>query len=444
VKYTNRFLDFITDFTYKDIPKDVITKCKHCLLDVIGVSIAGSFTKAASIAKQLTYSHFGLGDVTVYGEHQKSTCLGATWANSIMASALDLDDGHSKAVGHPGAVIIPGVIALAESRNISGRDLILAIVIGYEASLRIAASRQPSYIHTYATGPWGVYGAGIAAAKLLGLDREGVAHAIGLAGTHGPARPHSKNYEFVPMVKEAIGWAAVTGVSSALLAEHGFTGFVDFLDYDEFFDGELLVGTLGKEFEIRDVWFKPYSACRWSHSSIDAVCQLRNKHNIRPDEVVEIKIHTFERASLMGTKRPVTEETAQYSIPYNVAVAICDGESGPMQLLKKRNTDIDVLKLAEKVTLVYNDEMEKAFPRNMGAIVEVITNRGIFSARVDSPKGDPSNPFTLEEIEQKFEGLTLPYLNIETVEALKKKILEIDELQDITEITDYLKFDIKK
>jgi len=433
--YTDKIVDFIKNIKYKEIPEEVIKHVKLCILDILGVSLAGSVTNASKIAVNFALDYFGSGgNSTIINNSLKSTCIGAAWANSVMASTLDMDDGHNYAMGHPGAVIIPGTLALAESNKIGGEKVIEAILAGYEVSIRIAGSRVPFYIHTYATGPWGVYGAAIAAAKLLELDKEGIIHAIGIAGSHGPTRPHSKEYEFVPMVKECIGWAGMTGISSAILAEKGFTAFRNFLDYEEFFDREALVAGLGEWYQFIETWFKPYSSCRWAHSSIDCVLDLVQKYQIKEEEIERINIFTFERASLMGSKKPKTLETAQYSIPFCVGVAVCYGMAGPEEVSEKNLNDPRVLEVAGKVNILLDPGMESLFGDKLPAAVEIQTKRGLFKTRVDSPKGDLVNPMRKDDIQMKFSQLTSTILGAKKIKEVMRSVDNFEKLAEISSL----------
>ena len=429
--YTHKVVDFIKNLKYEEIPMKVIQHLKLCILDILGVSLAGSVTKASKIAANFALDYFGSGNSTLINNPSKSTCIGAAWANSVMASTLDMDDGHNYAMGHPGAVIIPGTLALAESNGIRGEKVIEAILAGYEVSIRIAGSRVPSYIHTYATGPWGVYAAAIAAAKLLDLDKESIIHTIGIAGSHGPARPHSKEYEFVPMIKECIGWAGMTGISSAILAKKGFTAFRNFLDYDEFFNGPALIKDLGEKYRFIETWFKPYSSCRWTHSSIDCVLELIQRYQIKEEEIEKINIYSFERASLMGSKKPKTLETAQYSIPFCIGAAVHYGKVGPEEISEKTLNNPRILEVADKVNILFDPGMEELFGKKLPAAVEIQTKRGLFKTRVDSPKGDLVNPMTKEDIHIKFEQLTS---NILGNKKLKEVMLSVENFEKLNEI----------
>lgn len=434
MRCTNAVVEFIRDLEYEVLPGEVIDQAKRCILDLLGVALAGTKTRSSSIARRFALDGFGEGFATVIGEERMSTAPGAAWANCQTSCALDMDDGHNLAVGHPGSVVIPAALAVAECRQATGRELLEGVVAGYEVSVRIAGSRVPEYIHTYASGVWGVYGAALAAAKILELTEEQMVHTIGIAGCHGPARPHSKNYDFVPMLKECIGWAGMAGASAALLAEQGYTGFTDLLEYSEFFDGGLLLKGLGTEYEIMRVWFKPYSSCRWTHSSIEAALLLRHKYGISKEKIRSITVRSFERASIMSSVRPTASETAQYSIPWCVAAAIIDGKVGPEEVSEERLNDPEILDLAAKVKIVYDDNLQKQFPMKFPAVVEIETDEGTMQAKVDSPKGDMEDPMTHEEVEKKFYDLTIPVVGPAKAEELKSRVMNLEAEDDLSRI----------
>ena len=264
---TARLVAFVRDLDPDALPAATLQHAARCVLDLIGVAIAGAPTPMAAISARFAHEQFAAGNATVIGSTKALTVTGATWVNGAYASALDMDDGNRMAMGHPGASVIPAALAIAEQTGASGREFLAALVAGYEVAVRASAARVPWYKDKmYSTGIWGVFGATAAAGKLLGFDEATLQSALGTAGSHGAFPPGGLQSNHA-MVKETIAWSGMTGVCAALLARDGFLGPADFLDYSGRWDTSALVAGLGDpgRFAILDTYFKPYAVCRWAH-----------------------------------------------------------------------------------------------------------------------------------------------------------------------------------
>lgn len=436
---SKKLAEFVAEMRLERLPREVVEKAKLCVLDTVGVALAGSRLTSARVARAFAVEHAGEGSCTIIGSANTSSVVGASFANSQSACALDLDDGHYRAVGHAGACVIPSALAVAEAAGASGKSFLEAVVAGYETSLRIAASRRPEFIHTYASGPWVTFGACYAAGKLLGLSADGLALAADVAGCHAPVRPRSLDYQFVPMLKECIGWAGLTGVSAAYLGRQGFTGLPRILEYDDCYDQEALVAGLGSKYEILDVTFKRHSSCAWTHAPIDGAIALKRKYNIRPEDVIRCRIGSFERASIMTCAAPETSETAQYSIRWCVASALKYGKVGPDQVAEEALKDKEVLELASRVSVEFDEKAQEVFPYKMRATVQIETRKGVFETVVEVPKADADNPMTPEEVETKFRELATQVVGDKACEEVHLRVTELDELRDVRELTKLLK-----
>ena len=270
---TGKLVSFVCQLDANALPAPVLDQAVRCVLDLVGVAIAGTSTPMAQISARFAHEQFASGNATVIGSRSPLSVTGATWVNGAYASALDMDDGHRMAMGHPGASVIPAALAIAECTGASGKEFLAALVAGYEVAVRASAARVPWYKDKmYSTGIWGVFGATAAAGKLLEFDEATLQSALGNAGSHGPFPPGGLQSNHA-MVKEVIAWSGMTGVSAALLAQQNFLGPADFLDYSERWDTSALVAGLGDlgESAILQTYFKPYAVCRWAHPAVDGV-----------------------------------------------------------------------------------------------------------------------------------------------------------------------------
>lgn len=438
---TENLIAFVRDVRYATLPDDVISQAKRCVLDLLGVAIAGSTTPMAKVSSRFASGQFGPGSSTVIGSTIPLSGLGATWVNGICASALDMDDGHRLAMGHPGAAVIPTALTLAEITGASGADFLAAVVAGYEVAVRVSISRTPAYKAShYSTGIWGVTGSVAAAAKLLQFDSQAWQSALGIAISHGPFPPGGVLVHD-GMVKEAIGWAGVVGYSSALLAREGFGGPADALDRSGRYDPAQLMAGLGQQYALLKTYFKPYASCRWSHPAIDGVLKLAREHDLAPDEVDQIQIEGFQQITRLQNPCPTTTVAAQYSIPFAIALAFSYGGIGPGELTEETLQNQEVVRLAQKVRLVVDPELARLFPAKTATRVTIHTGHGTFTTMVEYPRGNPENPLTDAELAAKYHGLTAEVMGEERSKELAEAVSLLEDTDNMRTLTELLAFE---
>ena len=285
-----KLADFIHHTAFEKLPEEAIRHAKHCILDLIGVSIPGSRQKTSAIIRKLITDSDESGNVTLWGFDLKLPLLSATLLNAVQAHAIDMDDGHRFANGHPGVVTIPSALALAEKKNLSGRELIEAVVTGYEIFIRLGSVINPDLLfrgfHTTATiGP---FASAAVSAKLLGLNSDQIENALALAGLQSAGLLEAltsgemgKSYQ--------VGKAAQNGVLAALLAQRGADGPVQVFEGEKGFfrafggkgcDTDMICRNLGTEFAITGTYFKKHAACRHIHPALDATAEIISKNKL--------------------------------------------------------------------------------------------------------------------------------------------------------------------
>ena len=309
-------------------------KARAAIFDLVTAAIGGFPAPGAMAAREAAKTIWGGSAAPVWLTGERLSTPGAAFANSAAASVLDLDDGHRAAAGHPGASIIPAVFATAAITGDSlDQRIITAITLGYEVAVRIAASRDFAALTTMVSGPWVGQGAAAAAAWLRRLSPEQTTEAIAIAGASAPnlaAVAYSRvmgNH-----LKEGIPWRRAPA-SPPSTSPGGFTGPTDLLDNDELFAPDKLLAGLGSRWAIEGVYFKPYSCCRWAHAAIDAVLDLKNQHSIAAGDITGIEVETFGWALRLNNEvAPRTLESAQYSVPFCVALAATAGGDALVRL----------------------------------------------------------------------------------------------------------------
>ena len=449
--YTASLADYVVETKYEDLPKEVVSKIKLLIMDCMANMVGGAKMEPARIVQELFLQYGGTEEATVFSNGKKLPVPHATYINSFLANALDFDDTYHN-FAHPGATVIPAALALAEKTAASGKELITAIVLGYEVSLRIGHAIMPTkerrdQVWGFAT--WQAFGSAVSAAKLLRLSREQVRDAFGHVGMSAPlpsVRKEGLEQEDRPFtwLKNNYGWASMAGVVAGELASRDFVGNNSILDGDHGFwvmagsdqcDFEALTKELGSKYLCQDTSFKPYAACRWTHASIDAARVIREKYGLMIDEVDSVRISTFGEAKRsLSEAHPANIIDAQFSLPYLVALEL-GNKSSSRGLNEADFKESKMYHLSESVYIEVNEDFDRDFVRDgqMKACMEVtLKNGGLVSETVDIPKGDPRNPFTELEIKEKFLHLVHTE-NGQEIEMLRNIEL-LEEVDDINNL----------
>jgi 2-methylcitrate dehydratase PrpD len=409
-------------------PKSVRAAAVRAVFDLIAAAVAGHVTVGGIAGRKAAIKAWGSGPAACWLSGERLTVPGAAFANSAIASMLDLDDGHRAASGHPGAGVIPAVMATAEATGAPAERVLTAIALGYEIGVRISAARDFRSLHTFDSGLWCGQGVAGAVGWLRGLSPEAIAHAIAIAGTTAPGQTATGYTRLMGNnVKEGIAWATATGVTAVELAAHGFTGPTDFLDDATRYDPAILTRALGERWHIEDGYFKLYSCCRWAHAAIDGMLELRQQEGIGADDIVAVRIGTFAQTlSLNNDLVPPTMEAAQYSVPFCVAVAAVRGAAALLPLEAATLGDALVLDCARKISMTVDPTLDAMFPSAVPARIEVETRRGRFSRTVTAPRGESSNPLGWDDLGVKFQSVARGRISPVAAAALVEAVAALD------------------
>jgi len=438
---TKDVADFISRVNFNELPSDLLTKVKLCMLDTLGAAIAGCNATTVRIIADLVRSTGGIKEATVIGFGLQAPLTGATLVNSALSTVLDTDDGCSSPVGHLGHIggcIIPAALAVAERENSSGKAFMEAVAAGYEVYLRTSwILTRPELKEFPLAGTPGAYGAAAASGKLLKLTREEIANALGIAEAYAPVPKMGRIAKTGPMTKEAMPWGAMTGVTAALLAREGFTGPTTIYD-DPNYDRSCL-DSLGKSYEMMRVYFKPYCACRYTHTALDVVLELVRQQALSPDDILNITVEVGSGASLLNTNRPTSIEHAEYSFPFLIGAALVDGEVGPKQVSEDRLGDKAILKQADKVRVIFSKAIDDLLPAKFGAVVTIETKNGNkYQVKRDFPKGEPENPLINEELEEKFRKWATTVIDSERAEKVLTSTRNLENVGSVNELVELL------
>jgi 2-methylcitrate dehydratase PrpD len=460
---TEQLSAFLVATQSTDIPDSVINAAKYFALDWLGSAIAGTQTKQGQILLAYAAAQEGRG-ATVIGLGGERNADLAALTNGGLSHIVEMDDLHRASVVHPAAPIIPAALAVAEREGTSGLDFLTAVVLGYEVAIRIGeAVGRSHYRFWHNTATCGVFGAAAAAGWLLGLDAEQMVWALGNAGTMAAGL-----WEFIAdgaMSKHLhAGRAASSGLLAADLARRGFTGARCILEGERGFFAatssdarpELItqglpcgienshsfqdnrIGFIPQglapgmaDYKITGVSIKPYPSCRHTHPAIDAALALRREHDLLLEHIEEVKVATYQAAlALTDNPSPTHPYAAKFSLQYCVACALAHGRVGLDEFEPEALEDETVHRLMAKISVGLSEELDSHYPQEWPARVRVTLDDGReFAQLVEVPKGDPENPLTQAELEEKFRLLIARTGYGEMADVLIERVNRLERLE---------------
>jgi 2-methylcitrate dehydratase PrpD len=450
--------DYIVSSQYRDFSKLSIQKAKLCLLDFLGCAIGGTLIETGKILLRFSESMVGDGSSTILGGQRRVSCTNAALINSLLGNCLDFDDTYAGAAGHPGATVIPTVLSVGEERRSSGREALIAILVGYEITIRLLISMR-SYVSRetlYGHGTPQTLGVAAAAGKLLGLDVKQMSNALAIAGSTAPVPSVMKtvyNRLGPSMAKNNYGAASVAGIVAAFLAREGFTGPLNLLEGETGFwkmcgatgcDFDAITSGLGnREAEILNVGFKSYPACWLIQPSIEAAAVIAHEHCLSPESITQIAVRTIPLACEwpFSNKKPNSPVEAQFSLPYSIAVIMLGVTPGPAWFAKELLGNPLVLSLAEKVKLVPDRGMEDAHRKGspIQSEVQIVASGKCYSQAVGVVPGHPCNPLSPSQLESKFKHLASAVLGMERCDRIIAQLKSFEQLDDLRKFMDLMR-----
>ena len=343
---------------YDNLPSNVVHEARRALLNWAGCAIGASAHPTVEIAWNALRPFAGAAQATLLGRRERTDILHAALINGISSHVLDFDDTHPDTLVHPSGPVASAVLALAEYRGASGREVINAFVVGVEVECRIARAVLPAHydIGWHITGTAGVFGAAAACARLLGLDQQHSAWALGLAATQAAGIREM----FGSMAKSLHpGRAAQNGLAAALMAEAGFTSSAGAIEGKRGFANVLsttvdiakCVDGLGTHYDLLGNTYKPYACGLVIHPAIDGCIRMRNERGVRAADVqrIDLRVHPMT-LELTGKKTPVSGLEGKFSVFHSAAVALIDGAGGEAQYADARVNAADVVALRARVS----------------------------------------------------------------------------------------------
>jgi len=453
VTVTRKCAEYISSLKYEMIPNTVIDQAKKLILDTIGCTLGGSQTETVSIFLDYLLKGNKNPESTVIGHNLKISCQDSVFINAQMGHILDYDETY-KNIAHPAATTLFPALSIGEIKQKSGKDLLVAFIVGYDLAARIAAAMLPSRKRRERVWPFGtfhIFGAVSSASKMLSLSTEQNIHALGIAGATAPV-PSTRRYMDKPcMIKNCNGWVARAGLDAAYLAANGLTGLDNILDGDTGFwimagsdncNYSLLQQNLGEEFEVINSSIKPYPSCKWTHSTLEAFDQLKKQKNLQLDNIQKCicRSNSYVCDYMASDTSIETMEDAWTSIRWGIAMLCLGVPRGPAWFNKEYFNNNQVLDIMKRVELQPDPAVDKEFPEKLISTVEVITVQGDkHISRVEIPKGDPERPLSWNDICQKFNEMVSPIIGSNHSKTVINIIRNLEEQTDLSILLGFLK-----
>jgi len=446
----SRLAHFIHGISFEDLPAAVVHAAKRCVLDLLGVSFVGARQRTTSVIRDIIVAAGGIEEATLWGSNRKLPVASAALLNAVQGHAIDMDDGHRFANGHPGVVTIPPAIALAERADQTGRNLIESIVIGYDVFIRLGTAVNPDLLHRgfHTTAVIGSFSSAAVASKLLALSVPQAENALSLAG------PQSAGLLEALSSGEAgksfqVGKAAQSGVLAGLSAAKGADGPDNIFEGEKGFfkafsgkpcDIDAICRDLGRDFHIPNVYFKRHAACRHIHSALDAVENIIAAHHLSTEQIQSIEIETYSIAkNLTGHLATADSElAAKFSTPVAIALYLAFGRTDSGAFKQQNISDASVQAIARKVSVKASPAYDADYPSKRTARVSIKTTDNLYHDEVTCAKGEPENPLDDDAFIDKYRTNALASYSADQAQKIQEAAFNLENMR-VRELTDMLK-----
>lgn len=441
---------------FEDLSPEAVKAAKTILYDSLGCALGGYGTHDVGIMRGWLEEKGGVGEATVIGSGTKLPAVEAALLNALMVRALDYNDIYWKQdPSHP-SDIIPGPLALGERLHKSGRELLLAIAIGHEVEMRLCEAgfpgiRERKWHHATLTA----FAAPVAAGRMMGLSGEQIAHAIGISGSRHATFGAITAGHLTMMKNTADPLATQSGVFAAELAARGYEGPEHVIEgkeglfqaYGPDWKGEILTDGLGETWRIPQCGLKAFPTEALTHAPLTAAIELVTEHDIKPNDIKEIRLKTIARAAdiLSDPSKydPQTRESADHSLPYCMAVAVVDRAITPSSFSEQKIFDPTVRAQLKKLKVAAEPGYEALFPaKQPNEITIVTTDDKTFVKYVEFPMGDPRHPIPEHALDAKFNSLAEKVLSEKRRGDVKQMVENLETVKDLGELALLLVTDV--
>ncbi|MCI0423524.1 MAG: MmgE/PrpD family protein [Acidobacteria bacterium] len=439
---TDRFAEFVENFSFEQLPAPVISQAKEVLYDGLGCLLAATSPQfdIGEVLRRFVRETGGTPESQIFGTALRTNCVTAALVNGALGYYCDIESHHPGAIMHAIAVVGPAALAVGERQRSSGRDVLAAIVLGIDVACRVSYALSGPALYARGFHPTcvaGTFGSLAAGSHLLGLKGRSLRHAFGLAGTEASGllawvsdpTEHSRPFN--------MGLASRHGVFAAHLASCGFGGppaiFEGKYPLGQAFTGQwneaALFDGLGEKFKIMELYFKLYACCAFIHPALDGFLDIGKSEGLRPDDIHHITLRFPKSGYKVIDNNALRSHCAQYVL----ALAAHKGRVEFYDILNDQRSDPSIRSLSERITVIGDEEVDRTYPDLYRSIIVVETKGGTRHTRdVTYPKGSPENPLSHADLKDKFSTLTREVLTPQQGEEIAQTISQIEELEEIS------------
>ncbi|MGR3614646.1 MAG: MmgE/PrpD family protein [Paracoccaceae bacterium] len=426
-----RLADFTFDLKPQDLPETTRDFAALMFLDTLGITIGAGPMEAGTIARDTAAALYGSSDPDLTArmmfDGRSVSLAGAAYAAATATDNLDGHDGYYPTKGHIGVVVIPALAALSETvADFSGPEALTLTTIGYEVAGRAAISLHETVSDYHTSGAWNALGVVAMVARARGHSRGQLRQGLGIAEFHGPRSQMMREIANPSMLHDGSGWGAMVGMSSAILAEKGFTGAPAITVEENRVAPHW--SDLGHFWQMERQYVKPHPICRWAHAPIDAVRQVMLEHGLAHTDIKSIQINTFHESACLFAGVPQTTSQAQYSLGFAVAILAAYGRIGLGHISGDGLKDPLVAEILSRITVSEAEKHSARFPMARVADVEMTLNDGrVLKSGDVHARGGPEAPMEREEVVAKFMEFATPSLGPVRAADIRDAVLGFTE-----------------
>lgn len=440
--YLDDLAAFLVGLWFEDLPDEVVERAGWVFADCLGAITAGAQEREMRALTERLVAESGPGPASILGAGKSAPALIAALLNGTAGTFLELDEGNQFARGHPGMHVVPALIALAEQRGASGRDLLTALVAGYEVGARIGiASKLRMTMHPH--GTWGTVGAAVSVAKLMGYDARQTREIISLSTSLGLTTSRKTMLEGGTVRNSFTGFSNQMGILAHHMVQAGFSGERDGLVtvygtvIAEDYRPDEMLAELGSRYEIARNYFKRHACCRYAHGTLDALEQVVRQHGrpLSPDAIERIEVKTYSLAAQLDDRRPRNTLAGKFSIPFAVATTLVNESSGVASFRLDKVDDQRIRALAHRVEVIEDQALTAMMPAHRPSRVTVHLKDGTtLEGATDINRGDTEDPYGPEELTAKFHEMIEPQLGEAAASALLERCLALPEVAEVRDL----------
>ena len=421
-----RLENFILNTRWEDLPPEVQQRIQGCFIDLMGALIIGSRSEQFRVGLRLAQMLYGKGDIPVIGSEQRFNFMGASCAMGHSSNAYDIDDGHNLIRAHPGTSFVGAVLAAAWEKDLTRNEFLTALLVAYEATIRSGAAIMDYYQYAHSSGTFGAVGTAAGVGRIFGFDQKQLNNVLSIAEFNAPLVPGIRSVEYPSMNKDGVPFGVMIGALAIMESLCGFEGNKNLLEAEEY---RHYLDDLGENYQIMDLYFKPYTCCRWAHPAIDACIGLMRQHKLTDADIEKVTIHTFHRATLLSKIVPGTVDEAQYNIAYPVAAALVYGDFGYAQVRQESLGDPRVVAMMDRLFFAVDASLDAQFPARRICRAEIITKNGsTYISPECEPRGEACENITPGWLADKFRRITAPVFTAQGQDTVLSMILKEEDI----------------